>query len=68
MDDGRKIPGIYAIDTRLLTRKLRDKGTMLGKIVVDQKADVGFQDPNKTNLVGEVSVKEVVEYRAGKQK
>ena len=51
-----KIPGIYGIDTRMLTRKLRDKGTMLGKIVVDGKPDVGLQDPNKTNLVGEVSV------------
>ncbi|MEO8232581.1 MAG: glutamine-hydrolyzing carbamoyl-phosphate synthase small subunit [Ignavibacteriota bacterium] len=70
-----KIPGIYGIDTRMLTRKLRDKGTMLGKIVVDEKSEMnlptgqaGFIDPNKTNLVGEVSVKEVVEYKAGKQK
>ena len=31
-----KIPGIYGIDTRMLTRKLRDKGTMLGKIVIDE--------------------------------
>ena len=41
---------------------------MLGKIIIDEKADVGFQDPNKTNLVAEVSVKEVVEYKAGSQK
>jgi len=27
------IPGIYGIDTRALTKKLRAKGTMLGKIV-----------------------------------
>ena len=63
-----KITGIYGIDTRMLTRKLRDKGTMLGKIVIDEKSKIEFQDPNKTNLVGEVSVKEVVEYKAGKQK
>ena len=31
-----KIPGIYGIDTRMLTRKLRDKGTMLGKIIIDE--------------------------------
>lgn len=63
-----KIPGIYGIDTRMLTRKLRDKGTMPGKIVIDESSNIDFQDPNKTNLVGEVSVKEVVEYKAGKQK
>lgn len=63
-----KIPGIYGIDTRMLTRKLRDKGTMLGKIIIDEKSNIEFQDPNKTNLVGEVSVKDVIEYKAGKQK
>ncbi len=63
-----KIPGIYGIDTRMLTRKLRDKGTMLGKIITDEKSDIDFVDPNKTNLVGEVSVKDVVEYKSGKQK
>ena len=30
----QQIPGIYGIDTRMLTRKLRDKGTMLGKVIV----------------------------------
>ncbi len=63
-----KIPGIYGIDTRMLTRKLRDMGTMSGKIIIDESLDIGFQDPNKTNLVGEVSVKEVIEYKAGTQK
>ncbi|MDZ7623738.1 MAG: carbamoyl-phosphate synthase domain-containing protein [Ignavibacteriaceae bacterium] len=29
-----KIPAITGIDTRMLTRKLRDKGTMLGKIII----------------------------------
>jgi len=63
-----KIPGIYGIDTRMLTRKLRNKGTMLGKIIIDEKSNIDFVDPNKTNLVGEVSVKDVVEYKSGKQK
>ena len=70
-----KIPGIYGIDTRMLTRKLRDKGTMLGKIITNEDENVylpagqaSFEDPNKTNLVGEVSVTEVVEYNAGNQK
>ena len=63
-----KIPGISGIDTRMLTRKLREKGTMPGKIVVDEKSKIEFEDLNKTDLVGEVSVKEPVEYKAGKQK
>jgi carbamoyl-phosphate synthase small subunit len=63
-----KIPGIYGIDTRMLTRKLRDKGTMLGKIIIDKTTDIEFDDPNKNDLVGEVSVKEMIEYKAGKKK
>jgi carbamoyl-phosphate synthase small subunit len=63
-----RIPGISGIDTRMLTRKLRDLGTMLGKIIIDEKTDPGFQDINKLNLVDEVSVKEPVEYsRNGKR-
>ena len=60
-----KIPGIYGIDTRMLTRKLRDKGTMLGKIIIDENKKTDFEDPNLNDLVGEVSVKEPVEYSAG---
>ena len=63
-----KIPGICGIDTRMLTRKLRDKGTMLGKIIIDEKKDLGFDDPNLKDLVGEVSVKEPIEYLAEKEK
>ena len=58
----QKIPGIYGIDTRMLTRKLREKGTMLGKIIVDKKEPVDFEDVNKLDLVGQVSTKEPVEY------
>jgi carbamoyl-phosphate synthase small subunit len=64
----QKIPGITAIDTRMLTRKLRDQGTMLGKIIIDEKTDTDFQDINKIDLVSEVCVKEPVEYlRNGKK-
>jgi carbamoyl-phosphate synthase small subunit len=31
----QSVPGIYGVDTRLLTKKIRDKGAMLGKIVSD---------------------------------
>ena len=63
----QKIPGIYGIDTRQLTRKLREEGTMLGKILVDD-SDINFEDPNLKDLVGEVSVKEPVEFPRGKKK
>jgi carbamoyl-phosphate synthase small subunit len=64
----QKIPGIYGIDTRMLTRKLREKGTMLGKIVVNEKEPIDFEDVNKLDLVGQVSIKEPVEYaRNGKR-
>lgn len=50
------IPAIHRIDTRSLTKLLREKGTMLGKIVF--KENVEFYDPNKENLVGKVTLKE----------
>ncbi len=56
------VPGLCGIDTRALTKKLREKGVMLGKIIIDK--DVGLEDPNKRNLVAEVSTKKVVEYKA----
>jgi len=61
------VPGIYGIDTRELTKKLRERGTMLGKIVYDNE-DIEFEDPNKRNLVAEVSLKEPIVYKKGKKK
>lgn len=59
-----KVPGIYGIDTRALTKRLREKGTMLGKIIY--KDDVKFLDPNKLNLVKRVSTKKKKVYGDGK--
>lgn len=55
-----KIPGVYGIDTRALTKHLREKGTMLGKLVHDgiDPETVPFYDPNKENLIAKVSIKE----------
>jgi carbamoyl-phosphate synthase small subunit len=61
------IPGIYGIDTRKLTKKLRQKGTMLGKIIYkDEK--ISFDDPNKRNLAKEVSIQKPVIYKKGNKK
>ena len=62
---GEKIPGIYGIDTRSLTKLLREKGTMLGKIVF-AGANIPFYDPNAENLVASVSTPEPVTFGSGK--
>ncbi len=61
------IPGIYGIDTRVLTKILRAKGTMLGKLIYDGEK-IRFEDPNKRNLVAEVSINEPVTYKRGKKR
>lgn len=63
-----KIPAIYGIDTRALTQKLRETGTMLGKIVRDPENKMEFYNPDLDNLVAKVSVKKVREYKGGKKK
>ncbi len=63
-----KIPALYGVDTRKLTRKIRESGSMPAKIIFDDNDDIDFSDPNKTNLVAEVSVKEPVEYKRSKKK
>ena len=55
------IPAIYGIDTRKLTKTLREKGAMLGKIVIDDE-DVKFYDPNAVDIVKEVTIKEPIIY------
>jgi carbamoyl-phosphate synthase small subunit len=49
------VPLLEIKDTRFLTQKIREKGTMLGKIIF--KKEIMFEDPNKTNLVDLVSLK-----------
>ncbi len=72
-DEG--IPGIYGIDTRRLTKKLRTHGVMLGILQVCeigedpnldsllQEAKKGIPDPNLTDLVKEVTVKDPIHYK-----
>ncbi len=54
-----KIVGISGIDTRALTKKLRESGSMLGKITIEEGEDIDFYDPNAENLVEKVSCKTV---------
>ncbi len=73
LDEG--IPGIYGVDTRRLTKKLRMHGVMLGILQVCEageepnlenllkEAKKGIPDPNLTDLVKEVTVKEPIHYK-----
>ncbi len=60
------VPGLFDIDTRALTKILRTKGSMLGKIEFEEEID--FYDPNKENLVARASCKEKEEYGNGKHR
>ncbi|TRO51605.1 carbamoyl-phosphate synthase (glutamine-hydrolyzing) small subunit [Candidatus Bathyarchaeota archaeon] len=73
------IPGIYGIDTRKLTKKLRVKGVMLGILKVceqDEEPNIpqllkeakNVQDPNFTDLAKQVTVKEPIHYPSGRNK
>jgi len=56
-----KIPAVSGIDTRALTKKLREKGVMMGRIEVNGKQARPF-DPNAFNIVADVSVRKPVRY------
>jgi len=60
------IPGIYGIDTRALTKKLREKGAMLGKVIFENE-NIDFYDPNKDDLVKDVAIKEPIIYKADEE-
>lgn len=62
-----KVPGLYDIDTRALTKILREKGSMLGKIEFEDDP-VEFYDPNKENLVSIASIKQKEVYGDGEHK
>jgi len=59
------IPAIYGIDTRKLTKTLRENGAMLGRIIVNDD-DVPSYDPNTIDIVKEVSIKEPIIYNENK--
>ena len=60
------IPCLAGVDTRALTKRLREQGSMLGKIVVGTD-DVPFEDPNRHDLVAAVSIAERVVYPGGER-
>ena len=61
-----RIPGIYGVDTRALTKQLREKGNMFGKVVYCDQ-DTPLKNPYNDNLVDLVSCKEKIVYGNGAQ-
>ena len=63
------IPGIYGVDTRNITQIIRERGAMLGKLIIEgSEAPKEFHNQNKDNLVAAVSTKEILTYGQGKHK
>jgi carbamoyl-phosphate synthase small subunit len=66
-----EIPGVEGIDTRYLTLRLREHGTMLGRILpadVQPTELMPMFDPNRIDVVSTVTVKEPVSWDGRIQK
>lgn len=60
-----QVPGITGIDTRQLTKVLREHGVMMGKILFDDEPDnIPEAQYEGVNFVAEVSCKEIQTYKA----
>ena len=64
-----KIPAVTGIDTRRLTKALREHGVMMGRVAIDGAATLsqysGQEDYGSINWVEQVSCKELVTYNKG---
>ncbi|MBI4973150.1 glutamine-hydrolyzing carbamoyl-phosphate synthase small subunit [Candidatus Roizmanbacteria bacterium] len=62
-----KIPALEISDTRLITQTIRDKGSSLVRIIINDNNIPRFHDPNEDNLVALVSSKKVLTEGQGKK-
>jgi len=63
-----EVPGIFGVDTRELTKLVREKGTMKGKLVFPDGDDIEFINPDDENQIAKVSCSEVITYGEGNKK
>ena len=64
-----KVPAITGIDTRQLTKILRERGVMMGRIQISgDTQEPQMPDYNTLNYVSQVSCKEVIRYNTGAPK
>lgn len=60
------VPGITGIDTRQLTKVLREHGVMMGKIIFDDEPDnIPEAEYEGVNWVDRVSCKDIIRYNEG---
>lgn len=62
-----QIPGITGIDTRALTKKLREHGVMMGRIVFEEveSGELEVESYEDINYVDRVSCKDIIVYAGG---
>ena len=61
-----KVPGITGIDTRELTKVLREHGVMMGKILFDDEPNnIPEANYEGVNFVDKVSTKQIIKYNEG---
>nr|WP_024990114.1 glutamine-hydrolyzing carbamoyl-phosphate synthase small subunit [Segatella albensis] len=61
-----KVPGITGVDTRELTKVLREHGVMMGKIIFDDEPNnIPEANYEGVNFVDKVSTKEIIRYNEG---
>ena len=61
-----EVPGICGVDTRQLTKVLREHGVMMGKIIFDDEpTNIPEAEYEGINYVAKVSCKEVIHYNRG---
>lgn len=66
-----QIPAIYGVDTRKLTKKLREKGTMLGRLNIKDRTSLKeeeFFDPDEHRIVESVSCSKPLTYQPDTKK
>ncbi len=60
------IPAISGVDTRAITKLIRERGSMLAKLTPEGKQEVEYHNQNEDNLVDFVSPKQPITYGNGK--
>lgn len=61
------VPAITGVDTRALTQKLREFGTILGALDSKKRLDKKFYDPSAENIVDKVDPDKPTFYKRGKK-
>lgn len=68
-----RIPGVYDVDTRSITKRIRIKGVMMGALVFEESPEEGFRMLKNSkryeeiNFVEEVSTRKPIVYGDGKK-